>query len=72
MATKNLKSVLLSLRIEKGAVQGIAKGDFTVEDVASGSTLVELAADTSLTDAKAAVITKMGEDGSTVVDQTGE
>ena len=72
MATKNLKSVLLSLRIEKGSVQGIAKGDFTVEDVASGSALVELGAATSLTDAKAAVITKMGEDGSTVVDQTGE
>ena len=72
MATKNLKSVFLSLRIEGGSVTGIAKGDFTVEDVASGSTLVELGADTSLTDAKAAVITKMEEDGSTVVDQTGE
>ena len=70
MATKNLKSVLLSLRIEGGSVTGIVKGDFTVEDVASGSALVELEADTSLTDAKAAIIAAMGEDGSTVVDET--
>ena len=70
MATKNLKSVLLSLRIEGGSVTGIAKGEFTVEDVALGSALVELEADTSLTDAKAAIIAAMGEDGSTVVDET--
>ena len=70
MATKNLKSVLLSLRMEGGTIAGIAKGDFTVEDIASGSALVELEADTSLIDAKAAVIAKLGEDGSTVVDET--
>jgi len=72
MATKNLKSVLLSLRMEGGTIAGIAKGDFTVEDIASGSTLIDLDADTSLTDAKTAVIANLGEDGSTVVDQTGE
>jgi len=70
MATKNLKSVLLSLRMENGSIRGIAKGEFTVEDVASGSTLIDLDADTSLTDAKAAIIAKMEEGGHTVVDET--
>tara|TARA_R110002110_G_scaffold92803_2_gene242136 strand:- start:422 stop:640 length:219 start_codon:yes stop_codon:yes gene_type:complete len=72
MATKNLKSVYLNLRIGEGSVSGNAIGKFTVEDVASGSASVELSGDTSLTDAKAAVIAKLQEDGSTVVDQTGE
>ena len=70
MAIKNLKSVYLNLQIEGGSVSGIAIGKFTVEDVASGSANVEFSADISWTDAKAAVITKMEEDGSTVVDAT--
>ena len=72
MATKNLKSVYLNLRIEGGSVSGNAIGKFTVEDVASGSANVVLDSATTLDDAKAAVITKLQEDGSTVVDETGE
>ena len=72
MATKNLKSVYLNLRIEGGSVSGNAIGKFTVEDVASGSSSVVLDSATTLDDAKAAVISKLQEDGSTVVDQTGE
>ena len=72
MATKNLKSVYLNLRIEGGSVNGNAIGNFTVEDVASGSASVVFDSATTLDDAKAAVITKLQEDGSTVVDETGE
>ena len=70
MATKKLNSVLLSIRSEGGTVRGIAKGNFTVEDVASGSALVELEADTSMADAKAAIIAEMEEGGHTVLDET--
>tara|TARA_R110001599_G_scaffold289652_1_gene492636 strand:+ start:469 stop:687 length:219 start_codon:yes stop_codon:yes gene_type:complete len=72
MATKNLKSVYLNLRIGEGSVSGNAIGKFTVEDVASGSASVEFDSATTLADAKTAVIAKLQEDGSTVVDQTGE
>jgi len=70
MAVKKLTSVYVSLQSGHEGVSGIAKGKFTVEDVASGSALVELNSDTSFTSAKAAVIAKLEEDGSTVVDAT--
>ena len=72
MATKNLKTIHLNLKLEGGSVTGGAKGKFEVEGVAFGFDTVQLNADTSLADAKAAVITKLEEDGSTVVDETGE
>ena len=72
MATKNLKTVYLNLKLEGGSVSGGAKGRFEVEGIAFGVDTVQLDADTSLDDAKAAIITKLEEDGSTVVDQTGE
>ena len=51
MAVKKLTSVYVSLQSGHEGVSGIAKGKFTVEDVASGSALVELNSDTSFTSA---------------------
>ncbi len=72
MATKNLKTIHLNLTLQGGSVTGGAKAKFEVEGIAFGFDSVQLDADTSLADAKAAVISKLEEDGSTVVDQTGE
>ena len=72
MATKNLKTVHLNLTLQGGSVTGGVKAKFEVEGIAFGFDAVQLDADTSLDDAKAAIITKLQEDGSTVIDETGE
>ena len=70
MATKKLQSIRVDLCAAGGIVTGVAKGEFTVEDVASCSEIVELSEEASVAAAKALVIAQAEEGGHTVVDET--
>ena len=70
MATKKLQSIRVHLCATEGTVTGVARGEFTVEDVASCSEFVDLSEEVSVSAAKALVIAQAEEGGHTGLDET--